>query len=120
MAALPCDIPTLMNNSSCFNCLSDTELLAYKVRLLEVTRAFKATTTARSITALLSASVAWRNVPAHNLLAIDIAQTARDAVTAGALVNPTATAARQVISCYCAPQKELLAIIAMLQCQARQ
>ena len=114
---LACNVTDLLAASSCFACLSDTELLAAKVRLLEQINA--AGGTPRTITQLLAQSVAWRNISNHQQLAIELAQIDDDAVAADARAS-LMNASRAEIACYCAPQKELLSIIAMLECEARQ
>lgn len=112
---LACDTTDLLESASCYLCLSDTDLLAAKVLLREQL----AGGTPRSLTALLAESVAWSKLSPHQRLAIEVAQIDNDALDGDARAELLA-ASRAETACYCASQSQLLAIIAMQECEARQ
>lgn len=115
MPALACNTNDLLAAASCYLCLSDLELLAAKVLLREQL----AGGTPRTITELLAESVAWAKLSAHQRLAIELAQIDNDALDGDARAELLA-ASRAETACYCASQTQLLAIIAMQECEARQ
>jgi hypothetical protein len=121
MAVLECDVGTLLDLSKCLLCLSETELLAAEVLVLEQFYADGASTTPRTLDQLLAASEVWSRLSDYERLAIEVRQLCNSAVIVGARTSCEADALRAEIACYCqAPKSKLESVISYLRCLQRQ
>lgn len=121
MPLMGCDVPTLLVNAKCYSCLPDGDLQKAKLRYRELIYSRRANTPLRTGSQLLAASVAWSRLSAHQLLAIDVAQLANDAVLLGAITSPSPQALLEATACYCgAGTGDVLAANEYLKCLIRQ
>ena len=116
MAALGCDVGTLLSLSGCVMCLSDFELLAAEVMLREQ----KLSTTPRTLDQLLVAGEVWTRLSDHQRQAIEVRLLCNDAVDLGKRTVCTADQIMSDIKCYCEGDPgDLKAMVNFLKCSAR-
>lgn len=116
MAALGCDVGTLLSLSGCLMCLSDYELLAAEVMLREQ----KLSASPRPLDQLLIAGEVWTRLSDHQRQAIEVRLLCNDAVDLGKRTSCTADAITNDIKCYCEGDAgDLKALVNFLKCAAR-
>lgn len=120
MAALGCNVASLLSLAQCTLCLTESELLAAEVLLREQIYADGEGVPPRSLQTLLIAANVWRDLSEHQRQAIEVRELCNDAVDAGARTSCDAGELQQETKCYCAPQNDLKAVIAYLKCLERQ
>lgn len=121
MAALACNIASLLSAAQCLLCLSETELLAAEVLLREQLRADAEGNAVRPLDELLRQAEVWNRLTEHQKQAIEVRQLCNDAVDAGARTSCEASALKEETKCYCQyPQSQLQGVISYLKCVDRQ
>lgn len=120
MAALSCDTATALQDAKCYLCLTENELLAAKVLLLEQLDADGDGRAVRTIAQLREAAVAWKQLSQHMLQAIEVRQLCNTAVDAAARGNCDVDDLKAEIRCFCGlGPDELRSLIGYLQCQSQ-
>lgn len=117
MAALGCNVSTLLSLSGCVMCLSDNELLAAEVMLRE--QKF-ASGTPRTLSQLLADAEPWLRLSDHSRQAIEVRLLCNDAVDLGKRTSCEASAITSDIRCYCEGDSgKLKAVVNFLKCIVR-
>lgn len=120
MGVLGCNVNQLLADAQCYLCVSDTQLVAYKLRLRAQIWAHAFSQSVPGISKLLADSVAWKQLSPHQRLAVEVAQVANDALIAGARTSVSPSALASETPCFCAPESDLEAAIDYLECLTRQ
>lgn len=120
MPALGCNVNTVLALASCFDCLSENQLLQLEVRLREQIYAKSKSTSPRGIRELLVAARDWISLSDHQRHSIEVRELCNDAVLVSARTSCDVDELKQESACYCTSNSNLEAIIALIKCQTRQ